>query len=48
MWPILDCQQEKFWLTDTKRVFGDKVRSEIFWKDIDAGVKVAILSEQRQ
>ena len=40
-------QQEEFWLTDTRRVSGNELRFEISSKDIDTGIEIAILSEQK-
>lgn len=42
---MTDYQRERLWLTDVRQVSGDKVVSEILLKDLDASVKLAILSE---
>ena len=44
---VTDCQWKEFWLTNARDVSRDKVRSEISSKDIDVGVEVAILLEQK-
>ena len=44
---MTDCQREGFWLTDAKKISKDEVRFEISSKNIDADIKVAILSKQR-
>ena len=48
MWHMTYYQQEEFWLTDVRRVSVDEMRSEISLKNINAGIEVAILSEQRR